>query len=160
MLFKTEHRGFAVGQEVGSCGSCTRFVLGLLLLVFIGTSVAQSGPSAALIGQLAGGLLLTAILYIVLFWVLGASVLSHLHPWIRTGIFWAPMLFIPIRLLISWGWGYGVLLYLSVALIVGGLTAYGGCEVVALPSLLFRRHYTVYCPLNAIDLVERRYTKR
>ena len=35
-----------------------------------------------------------------------------------------------------------------------------GCEVVAFPSLLFRRQYTVYCPLNAIDLVERRYTKR
>jgi uncharacterized protein DUF6410 len=38
--------------------------------------------------------------------------------------------------------------------------AYGDCEVVALPGLLFRRHYTVYCPLNVIDLVERRYTKR
>ena len=53
-----------------------------------------------------------------------------------------------------------MLLYLSVALIVEGLTSYGGCEVVALPNLLFRRHYTVYCPLNAIDLVERRYTQR
>jgi Family of unknown function (DUF6410) len=80
--------------------------------------------------------------------------------WIRTGIFWAPMMFIPLLLLISRGWGFGVLLYLSVALIVGGLTSYGGCEMVALPSFLFRRHYTIYCPLNAIDLVERRYTKR
>ena len=160
MSFKTEHRGFAVGQEVGSCGRCTRFVLGLLLLVSIGTSVVQNGPSATLIGQLAGGLLLTAVLYIVLFWVLGARVLSQLHPWIRTGIFWGPLMFIPLLFLISWGWGFGVLLYLSVALIVGGLTSYGGCEMVALPSLLFRRHYTVYCPLNAIDLVEHRYTKR
>ena len=160
MLFKSEQRGFAVGQEVGSCGRCTRVVLGLLGLVYIGGSVAQSGLSAALLGQIGGSLLLTAILYIALFWVLGARVLSHLHPWIRTGIFWGPMLFIPLLLLISWGWGFGMLLYLSVTLIVGGLTSYGGCEVVALPSLLFRRHYTVYCPLNAIDLVERRYTKR
>jgi hypothetical protein len=160
MLFKTENRGFAVGQEVGSCGRCTRLLLGLLLLVSTGTSVAQNGPSATVIGQLAGGLLLTAVLYIVLFWVLGARVISHLHPWIRTGIFWAPLMFIPLLLLISWGWGFGVLLYLSVALIVGGLTSYGGCEMVALPSLLLRRHYTVYCPLNAIDLIEHRYTKR
>ena len=160
MSFQTEHRGFAVGQEVGSCGRCTRLVLGLLLLVSIGRSVAQMGPSATLLGQIGGSLLLTAVLYVVLFWVLGVRVLSHLHPWILTGIFWAPMLFIPLLLLISWGWGFGMLLYLSVALIVGGLTSYGGCELVALPSLLFRRHYTVYCPLNAIDLVERRYTKR
>ena len=160
MSFTTEHRGFAVGREVGSCGRCTRLALGLLGLVYIGTSVAQMGPSATLFGQIGGSLLLTAVLYIVLFWVLGARVLSHLHPWIRTSIFWAPMLFIPLLLLVSWGWGFGVLLYLSVACLLAALTAYGGCEVVAFPGLLFRRHYTVYCPLNAIDLVERRYTKR
>jgi hypothetical protein len=69
-------------------------------------------------------------------------------------IFWLPAAFI----LLPWGWGLGVLLYLSVGCLVAGLTSYGGCEVVALPSLLFRRHCTVYCPLNAIDLVEHRYT--
>jgi Family of unknown function (DUF6410) len=63
-------------------------------------------------------------------------------------------------ILIPWGWGLGVLLYLSVSLLVAALSSYGGCEVVAFPSLLFRRHCTVYCPLNAIDLVERRYTQR
>jgi hypothetical protein len=67
MLFKSEQRGFAVGQEVGSCGRCTRFVLGLLGLVYIGGSVAQMGPSAALLGQIEGSLLLTAVLYIALF---------------------------------------------------------------------------------------------
>jgi Family of unknown function (DUF6410) len=53
-----------------------------------------------------------------------------------------------------------VLLYLSVSLIVAALSSYGGCEVVAFPGLLLRRHSTVYCPLNAIDLVERRRTSR
>src|SRR6266699_2475490 len=56
-------------------------------------------------------------------------------------------------------WGLGVLLYWSVAGLLTALVSYGGCEVVALPSLLFRRYYTVYCPLNAIDLIERRYTR-
>ncbi len=153
MLFKTEQRGFAVGQEVGSCGRYTRFVLGLLGLVYIGTSVAQMGPSATLLGQIAGGLLLTVVLYIVLFWALGERVP---HPWLRTVIFWLPAAFI----LLPWGWGFGVLLYWSLACLLTALMAYGGCEVVALPSLLFRRYYTVYCPLNAIDLVERRYTQR
>jgi len=153
MSFQTEHHGFAVGREVGGCGRCTRFVLGLLGLVYIGTSVARLGPSATLIGQIAGSLLLTAVLYIVLFWQLGERVS---HPWLRTVIFWIPAAFI----LLPWGWGLGVLLYWSVACLLAALTAYGGCEVVVFPSLLFRRHYTVYCPLNAIDLIERRYTKR
>ena len=157
MSFNTERRGFAVGQQIGGCGRCTRVVLGLLLLVYIGTSIAQGGLSAMLIGQLAGGLLLTAVLYVVLFWQLHERVR---HPWLRTVIFWLPAAFIPLLFLIPWGWGFGALLYLSVSLIVAALSSYGGCEMVALPNLLFRRQCTVYCPLNAIDLVDRRYTQR
>ena len=41
------------------------------------------------------------------------------------------------------------------ALLLNAVKNYGGCEVLALPSLLFRRWYTVYCPLNAIDAAER-----
>jgi hypothetical protein len=157
MASQTKPRGFAVGQEVGWCGRCTRVVLGLLGLMSIGTEVAQSGLSAALIGQLAGGLLLTAVLYLALFWQLGERV--H-HPWLRTILFWLPAAFIPFLFLIPWGWGFGVLLYLSVSLLVAALSSYGGGEVAAFPGLLFQRHSTIYCPLNAIDLVERRYTRR
>ena len=153
MSSKTGYRGFVVGREIGGCGRCARLVLGLLGLVYIGTSIAQMEPSAALIGKITGGLLLTTVLYVVLFWQLSERVS---HPWLRTVIFWLPM----VLILIPWGWGLGVLLYLSVSLIVAALSSYGGCEVVAFPSLLFRRHCTVYCPLNAIDLVERRYTQR
>ncbi len=56
--------------------------------------------------------------------------------------------------------GLGVLLYWSVSCLIAALLSHGDCEIVAFPSLLFRRHYTVYCPLNAVDLVERHYTKR
>ena len=157
MSSQTDHRGFALGQEVGWCGRCTRVVLGLLGLIYVGTEVLQSGLSAVLIGQLTGGLLLTVVLYLVLFWQLGDRVR---HPWLRTVMFWLPAAFIPFLFLIPWGWGFGVLLYLSVSLIVAALSSYGGCEVVAFPSLLFRRHSTIYCPLNAIDLIERRYTRR
>jgi hypothetical protein len=45
-------------------------------------------------------------------------------------------------------------------LLGAALSSYGGCEVVALPSLLFRRHCAIYCPLNAIDLLERHYKQR
>ena len=157
MSLKTEERRFVVGREVGRCGRCTRLVLGLLGLILIGTTVAQSGLSASTIGQMAGGLLLTAALYLILFWQLGERIA---HPWLRTVIFWAPLAFVPFLFLIPWGWGFGVLLYWSVSCLIAALLPHGDCEIVAFPSLLFRRHYTVYCPLNAIDLVERRYAKR
>jgi hypothetical protein len=83
MSNKIEHHNFAVGQEIGGCGRCTRAVLGLLGLLYIGVEVSQSGPSAALVAQLAGGFLSTAVLYVVLFWLLGARMR---HPWLRTGL--------------------------------------------------------------------------
>jgi uncharacterized protein DUF6410 len=152
MSLQMEHRGFTIGRQVGGCGRWARFVLGLLGLAYIGVEVAHLGPSAALIERLAGGLLLTTALYLAVFWLLGERVSQ---PWLRTVIFWLPAVFI----LLPEGWGLGVLLYWSVACLVTALVSYGGCEVVALPSLLFRRYYTVYCPLNAIDLIERRYTR-
>lgn len=160
MSCNSEHRGIAVGREVGRCGRCTRVVLGLLGLVYIAAQVSQARLSGGLIGQLAGGALLSMALYLALFWALGKRMLAPVHPWLHTVIFWLPAAFIPFLFLIPWGWGFGVLLYLCVSLIVAALSSYGGCEVVALPSLLFRRHYAIYCPLNAIDLIERRYTKR
>jgi len=159
MRKESEHRSFAIGQEIGWVGRLTRLALGLLGLGYVAMNVSQATLSIALIGQLTGGALLMTTLYVVAFWVMGERVLARLHPWMRTGMFWSPLALIPFLFLIPWGWGSGVLLYMSVALIVGALTSYGGCEVVALPSFLFRRRYVVYCPLNAIDLVERRYAK-
>ncbi len=87
MSLQMEHRGFTIGRQVGVCGRWTRFVLGLLGLVYIGTQVVHLGLSAVLIERLAGSLLLTTALYIVLFWLLGERVSQ---PWLRTVIFWLP----------------------------------------------------------------------
>lgn len=91
MSYEPERRGFAIGQEVGRVGSLTRLVLGLLGLVYIAMNVSQTRPNASLIGQVAGG----AILYVVIFWVLDERVLSHLHPWIHTGMVLAPLALVP-----------------------------------------------------------------
>jgi hypothetical protein len=50
----------------------------------------------------------------------------------------------------------GMVAYFSASLLLNAAKNYGGCEVLALPSLLLGRWYTVYCPLNVIDAVERR----
>lgn len=153
MSLQTDPREFTIGRHVGGCGRWTRLVLGLLGLAYIGTVVAHLGPSTVLLGHIAVSLLLTTVLYVVLFWLLSERIS---HSWLRTVIFWFPAVFI----LLPEGWGLGVLLYWSLACLVAALLSYGGCEVVAFPSLLFRRQCTAYCPLNAIDLVERHYTQR
>src|SRR5260370_19308756 len=135
MSCKTENRGFAVGREVGRCGRCTRFVLGLLGLIYIAAQVSQARLSGALVGQIAGGALLSTILYIVLFWALREKMFAHIHSWLRTVIFWIPAAFIPFLFLIPWGWWSGELLSLSVSLIVASLSSYDACQVVACPSL-------------------------
>jgi len=152
MSFQTEHRGFTVGREIGICGRCTRFVLGLLGLVSIGIAVAKIGPSATLFGLIAMSLLLTVALYLVLFRQLGERVS---HPWLLTLMFWLPAAFI----LLPWDWGLGVLLYWSVACLLAALSSYGGGAGggVSRPPLS-----TIHglLPAQCHRLVERRYTQR
>jgi hypothetical protein len=33
--------------------------------------------------------------------------------------------------------------------------SYGGCEVMAIPSLIFGRRYIIYCPWNVVDAVDK-----
>lgn len=53
-------------------------------------------------------------------------------------------------------WLYlGLGAYISFSLIVAAFIGYGGCEVVALPTLVGGRRMVAYCPWNAVDAVER-----
>jgi hypothetical protein len=49
----------------------------------------------------------------------------------------------------------GINAYVGISLIVASFMRYGGCEVVAVASLLFGKRYVVYCPYNVIDVVEK-----
>ena len=49
---------------------------------------------------------------------------------------------------------HALLLYIGISLIFGYFMRYGGCEVVSIPSLLLATRHQVYCPLNAVDVVE------
>jgi hypothetical protein len=90
MSYGPERRGFAIGQEVGRVGSLTRLVLGLLGLVYIAMNVSQTRPNASLIGQVAGGAILSTILYVVIFWVLDERVPSRWCLSVTHGINWQP----------------------------------------------------------------------
>ncbi|MEE8371325.1 MAG: DUF6410 domain-containing protein, partial [Sphingomonadales bacterium] len=92
------------------------------------------------------------------FYFVGELLLSKMNPWTGTIIFlgtpsviflmgWMPQ---PIAI------AFGVYVYLSLMLIF--YMRYGGCEVVALPSFILGKRYTMYCPYNAMDAVERGVT--
>jgi hypothetical protein len=82
------------------------------------------------------------------------------EPWLATLV-----TLLPLGLLFAYpdlpeGVRAGVSSYVGASLVVNAAIAYGGCEVLAAPILLFRRRPTVYCPYNAIDAVERSMTHR
>jgi Family of unknown function (DUF6410) len=44
--------------------------------------------------------------------------------------------------------------------VVQAAIAYGGCEIMGIPTLFVRRRYTVYCAMNGGDVVEHWLVKR
>ena len=82
--------------------------------------------------------------------------LGRMSPWVGTVLLVGPAVVVPGISALPAALRLGMVAYVSASLLLNAARNYGGCEVLALPSLLFRRWYTVYCPLNVIDAVERR----
>lgn len=151
---------FRIGNEVGVVGRWYRLFLGAFFLAYsiLDPVLLHPMPRAELAG-FAGevGLALSAIvlLYLVVFGAIGEWVLAKVTPWVGTLIFLGipSLLFLlgvlPVPVRMAWG------LYVSASLILTFFMRYGGCEVVSFPSIVLRRRYTMYCPLNGIDTVER-----
>jgi len=103
--------------------------------------------------------------YLALYGLLGERVFARANPWLNTLILVGPALVISYWNL-TLGAALGVdlpasltlamLLYVGSSLLVQTFIGYGGCEVVALPILVFRRRYVTYCiPLVLVDSAER-----
>jgi hypothetical protein len=141
-----------LGYSLGPAGACVRLVAGGLA---IATTVrfVEDAHGNVIVGVLAG-FAGTTILYLALFALLGERLVSRVDPWLGTALllapFWARQL-LPIPDAAR----QGVLAYVGVGLVVDVALGYGGCEVVAIPSAVFRRRYVVYCPYNVIDAAER-----
>ena len=115
----------------------------LVYAIFFGTFCYLIGWVAALVAT-----------YIVAFYFMGELLLSKMKPWTGTMFFLGlptaiGMLgYMPQPIQVAFG------IYVEFSLILIFFMRYGGCEVVALPSLLMGKRYTMYCPYNAIDAVE------
>lgn len=154
----TTQAEFTVGHDVGFAGRWFRLIVGVY---FSALTVAQplladtanSNPLAFL-GEV--GLYFVAILivYVAAFYLLGERVLARANPWVGTLLLLGPLGTITTLELGPEAFRVAIGLYYSLASILNFAMSYGGCEVVALPSLIFGRRYTVYCPYNAVDAIE------
>lgn len=149
---------FILGRSTGPIGRWVRLIAGILLIAFgvWDWKLLTAPRSFAFYGVVAFTLVALLGLYLAAHLLLGQRLFARVNPWVSTVILIAPPLIVlgtrspeldAVRL--------GVIFYIAVSLIALFFIRYGGCEVVALPTLILRRQHTVYCPWNVIDAVDR-----
>lgn len=147
---------FTIGLNAGVVGRTSRLILGgLIPLITIIRELVLAQPSLAFLGMATLYLVVILAAYLAAHYFLGERLFAHANPWIGTAILVAPP---SIALMLRLGpvaFQVGLALYISISLIFNFIMSYGGCEVMAIPSLIFRRRYVVYCPWNVVDIAEK-----
>lgn len=160
---KHEDGLFVIGDGVGIVGRWSRLFFGLNSMIYfvLNPILLNPIPKEELIDfainrsfALAG----VMVVYIIVFHFFGRLLFARLSPWAGTAVFLGlPTLLFILGVMPEWaGMAFGM--YIGLSLVLTFFMKYGGCEVVALPSMLLGQRYTMYCPLNAIDAVERAVT--
>ncbi len=157
-----EHKDglFVIGNGVGIVGRWMRLFLGINTVIYlvINPVLLNPIPKEELLSFASERLLALAaltIIYIVVFKLFGKLLFARLSPWAGTAVFLGLPTLLVILHLVPPVWQMAFGMYVGLSLILTFFLRYGGCEVVSIPSLLFKNRYTMYCPLNAIDSVER-----
>ena len=162
-----------VGWDVGIVGRWFRLVMGVLMtsffvLDFVGGSHTHSLRTNVLTGLLFVGFVLV---YFAAY-LLVIERVKEKSPWIPTVLFVFPAMYflingtiVPTEL--SFGYLIGMpyvdhpimlamLLYVGVSMGVQFFTKYGGCEVIAIQNLIYRKQCVSYCvPLLPLDMAEK-----
>lgn len=152
-----------IGRDVLPAGRIVRGLAGFLFIAGVAGSVisGELGTlSWTLARELALALIVVAAGYTVLVGLLGERLLARVDPWLAAILLVAPVAVLSSLPAVPPAIAEGALLYIGVSLLVEAVAGYGGCEVVGVQMLMLRRRYTVYCVLNAADLVERRLRRR
>lgn len=148
--------GFGViGLNSGTIGRGLRLVFGLLGIYSVGAMVYAAGILNRFSIEMVGYTVAWLVAYSLLLVLLGERVLARTNPWVGTVIFLSPVVIVLGASLGPPAFQFGLVLYISIALIFNAFMRYGGCEVVSIPSLFLGKRYTIYCPYNVIDIVEK-----
>jgi hypothetical protein len=151
---------FVLGRDVGLFGRWLRLIGGVLLLGGILWDEVADPPPLGFYGATALYFVVVTGIYLVGYYLLSEGVFARANAWINTLILVGPPVMVFVLDLGPDAFQVGLWLYVGVSLIANFVMSYGGCEVVALPSLILRRKYTVYCPMNAVDVVEKAVVER
>ena len=143
-----------LGRDVGVIGRWFRLAVGGTLSGYVIYPMVQSS-SANEVLELALYFVATLSAYMAAQYFLGERLLAKVSAWLRTVILLGPLAVIFAFQLGPHVFHQALILYFGLSLIVSFFIRYGGCEVMSIPSLIFGTRYTVYCPLNVVDVMEK-----
>ena len=141
---------FRLGHDIRAVGKWSRLLVGVMGLIVSLAVIIQQGivrDSILYLGAI-------FIAYFAAYQLLGKRILAKMNPWVGTILFVGPAVVISSIPSLPLALRMAMVAYFSFSMFFNVLFNYGGCEVLAIQSFLFRRWYTVYCPMNVIDLVE------
>jgi hypothetical protein len=156
MMTTSSH--FIIGLHSTTFGRWVRLLLGLLFILYAGLRMLSIHERVAALSVLVSFLSILVVYYVA-YLVLERPLLARQHPWLNTLVFVVPALVIVFVPLFPAGLQVGMILYWGVSLLLNAFIGYGGCEVLAIPTLVYKRRYDVYCPTNVIELAERAATR-
>jgi len=140
-----------VGRDLLPVGRLIRIVAGLALLATSVLSGLQFAGSPGVLGGIAAVFIVCIVGYTLMVWLFCKWLFSTSDPWLLAILLVAPALVLflfPAQLAIGYDAFLGFSMLAQVAI------GYGGCEIMGIPTLFVRRHYTVYCAMNGGDVVE------
>ena len=168
-----------VGWDVGVVGRWFRLVLGVLITGAVVFDFWGGGHThSPRTNVLTGVFFVTILLAYLAVYLLVVERVKDRSPWISTLIFVFPAIyFANINAFIvpyEWSFGYliglpsinhpitlAMLLYIGISLPIQFVTRYGGCEVIAIQNLIYRKECSSYCvPLLPLDIVEKKIVDR
>jgi hypothetical protein len=147
---------FTLGLHAGFFGRWLRLIVGgIVPLYVILRELLTQSPSVGFYAMTV--LYFGAIfgVYLAAHYLLGERLFAKTNPWVGTAILVGPPVVALILELGSDTFQLGLALYIAVSLVFNFIMTYGGCEVAAIPSLIFGRRYTIYCLWNAVDALDK-----
>ncbi len=162
-----------VGWDVGIVGRWFRLVMGgLMTSLFVFDFVGASHTHSLRTNVLTGLFFVGFVLVYFAAYLLVIERVKDKSPWIPTMIFVFPAMYFLINGIIvpfelTFGYLIGMpyvnhpimlamLLYVGVSTLVQFFTKYGGCEVIAIQNLVYRKRCLSYCvPLLPLDMAEK-----
>jgi hypothetical protein len=147
-----------VGYNVGTVGRWSRVGYGLLIALGAAASTLfnfnVSRDPVAFSLETVAFFAAIVLAYLTVYGVFGERVFARANPWLNTLVLVGPALLVAYwNLTVRHLTGVSLpgpptlamLMYVGISPVVEAWIGYGGCEVVALPILVFRRRYVTYC---------------